>query len=76
VSAGGGHSIVTRQPHRHDRRPALALAVETEDLGIAAGLQDRVAQAYQGLVFMDFERGRNARLDASLLGARVAPVLV
>jgi glucuronokinase len=32
----------------------LALAVETEDLGIAAGLQDRVAQAYGGLTFMDF----------------------
>jgi glucuronokinase len=32
----------------------LALAVETEDLGITAGLQDRVAQAYGGLTFMDF----------------------
>jgi glucuronokinase len=32
----------------------LALAVETEDLGIAAGLQDRVAQSYGGLTFMDF----------------------
>jgi glucuronokinase len=32
----------------------LALAVESEDLGIVAGLQDRVAQAYEGLTFMDF----------------------
>ena len=32
----------------------IALAVETEDLGIAAGLQDRVAQAYGGVTFMDF----------------------
>jgi galactokinase/mevalonate kinase-like predicted kinase len=32
----------------------FALAVETEDLGIAAGLQDRVAQAYGGVTFMDF----------------------
>jgi galactokinase/mevalonate kinase-like predicted kinase len=32
----------------------LALAVEVEELGIAGGLQDRVAQAYGGLVFMDF----------------------
>jgi glucuronokinase len=35
-------------------QPSLALAVETEDLGIAAGLQDRVIQVYEGLVFMDF----------------------
>jgi len=32
----------------------LILAVETEELGIAAGLQDRVAQVYGGLVYMDF----------------------
>ncbi len=40
-------------------RPILAnliLSVETEELGIAAGLQDRVVQAYQGLVYMDFDR--------------------
>lgn len=35
----------------------LVLAVETQELGIPAGLQDRVAQAYQGLVDMDFNRG-------------------
>lgn len=33
---------------------SLALAVETEELGLLAGLQDRVAQAHGGLVFMDF----------------------
>ncbi len=33
----------------------LALAVEVEELGIAAGLQDRVAQSYGGLMFMDFD---------------------
>jgi glucuronokinase len=32
----------------------LALEVETEELGIAAGPQDRVVQAYEGLVYMDF----------------------
>ena len=32
----------------------LVHGVETEELGISAGLQDRVAQVYQGLVFMDF----------------------
>jgi glucuronokinase len=52
-----------------ERLPALALAVETEELGIAAGLQDRVVQAYGGLVFMDFERGRYEPLDPALLPA-------
>ncbi len=49
----------------------LALAVEVEDLGIAAGLQDRVAQAYGGLTFMEFAPGAGRaayeRLDRSLL---------
>ncbi len=34
----------------------LIRAVETRELGIAAGLQDRVAQVYQGVVFMDFDK--------------------
>lgn len=34
----------------------LILSVEKEELGIAAGLQDRVAQVYQGLVYMDFAK--------------------
>ena len=34
----------------------LVLSVETEELDIAAGLQDRVAQAYERPVFMDFDR--------------------
>jgi glucuronokinase len=38
--------------------PSLALSVETEELGIAAGLQDRVIQVYEGLVYMDFARER------------------
>ena len=41
-----------------DIQPSLALAVETEELGIAAGLQDRVIQVYEGLVYMDFAQGR------------------
>jgi glucuronokinase len=32
----------------------LALSIEVEDLGIAAGLQDRIAQTHEGLTFMDF----------------------
>jgi glucuronokinase len=35
--------------------PGLALSAETEELGIAAGLQDRVAQAYEGLTYMNFD---------------------
>ncbi len=36
--------------------PNLILSVETDELGIAAGLQDRVIQVYEGVVFMDFNR--------------------
>src|SRR6187431_2416393 len=36
--------------------PTLALAVEKEELGISAGLQDRVIQTYEGVVYMDFDR--------------------
>jgi glucuronokinase len=46
----------------------LALAVEIEELGIAAGLQDRIAQSYGGLTFMDFgPEPAYEPLDASLL---------
>lgn len=37
-------------------QPNLVLSVETEELGIAAGLQDRVVQVYEGMVYMDFAR--------------------
>jgi len=36
-------------------QPNLILSVENEELGISAGLQDRVIQVYQGCVFMDFD---------------------
>jgi len=36
----------------------LALSVETQELGIAAGLQDRVVQCYGGLTYMDFSGPR------------------
>jgi glucuronokinase len=50
------------------RLAELALAIETEDLGIAAGLQDRVAQAYGGLVFMEFgDGGAYEQLASELL---------
>ena len=34
----------------------LILSVENKELGIPAGLQDRVAQVYQGVVYMDFDK--------------------
>ena len=39
-----------------ERQPALALSVERDELGITAGLQDRVVQTYEGLVYMDFDK--------------------
>lgn len=39
-------------------QPSLVLSVETGELGIAAGLQDRVIQVYGGLVYMDFAKER------------------
>lgn len=34
----------------------IILSVEKDELGIGAGLQDRVAQVYEGLTYMDFDR--------------------
>lgn len=53
----------------------LVLAAETREIGIAAGLQDRVCQVYGGLVYMDFSRdffqthghGQYKRMDPDLL---------
>jgi glucuronokinase len=39
-----------------EQMPALALSVEKDELNIAAGLQDRVIQTYEGIVYMDFDR--------------------
>ena len=53
----------------------LVLETETRELDVPAGLQDRVIQAYQGLVSMDFSRslmesrgyGEYERMDPKLL---------
>ena len=39
-------------------QPNVVLSVENDELGIPAGLQDRVIQVYEGVVFMDFNRGQ------------------
>jgi glucuronokinase len=36
--------------------PGIILSVERDELGISAGLQDRVAQVYEGLIYMDFDK--------------------
>ncbi|NUQ00690.1 MAG: hypothetical protein HUU35_12635, partial [Armatimonadetes bacterium] len=41
--------------------PNLVLSVETQELEITAGLQDRVIQVYGGAVYMDFDRERMER---------------
>jgi glucuronokinase len=55
--------------------PNLVLSAETEELGIKAGLQDRVIQAYEGCMYMNFDRqlmeekgyGKYVALDPGLL---------
>ena len=37
-------------------QPSLVLSVESDELGISAGLQDRVVQCYEGLIYMNFDR--------------------
>lgn len=46
--------------------PSLVLSVENDELGIPAGLQDRVIQAYEGTVFMDFNRAALEKLGHGL----------
>ena len=41
-----------------EAQPTFVLSIEREELNIAAGLQDRVIQVYEGLVYMDFDRSR------------------
>lgn len=56
-------------------QPNLILSVENDELGISAGLQDRVIQVYENCVFMDFDRplletrgyGNYEELDPALL---------
>jgi len=54
---------------------SLILSAEVDELRIMAGLQDRVIQVYQGLVYMDFDKalmkkkghGRYEQMNAKLL---------
>jgi glucuronokinase len=44
-------------------QPTFVLVVEQEELGITAGLQDRVIQVYEGMVYMDFDRAREQSVE-------------
>ena len=67
LGLGGSSAIVTAALRALSRyygleipRPVMAnlvLETETRELGVPAGLQDRVVQVYEGLVYMDFDKG-------------------
>jgi galactokinase/mevalonate kinase-like predicted kinase len=44
-------------------QPMFVLLVEQEELGITVGLQDRVIQVYEGLVYMDFNHSCERDVD-------------
>jgi glucuronokinase len=46
-----------------EAQPTFVLLVEQEELGITVGLQDRVIQVYEGLVYMDFDTSRERQVD-------------
>lgn len=56
-----------------EAQPSLILSVERDKLGITAGLQDRVVQVYEGLVYMDFAPGLE-RLVNGLKSYRYEPL--
>lgn len=49
-------------------QPSFVLAVESDELGITAGLQDRVIQVYGGLVYMDFSYDKMSLRDGMWCG--------
>ncbi len=55
--------------------PQLVMTSETEELGIAAGLQDRVIQCYEGCVYMDFDENL-IKSQGHGLYERLAPELL
>ena len=46
-----------------EAQPMFVLLVEQEELGITVGLQDRVIQVYEGLVYMDFDPAQEHMVD-------------
>lgn len=66
---------ITNEEIPLEDQPNLVLSVETKELGINAGLQDRVIQTYGGMIYMDFNyatmeklgHGIYERMDPRLL---------
>jgi glucuronokinase len=66
VGMGGSSAIVTATMRALSRfydveiplhyLPTLSLSAEQDELGLTAGLQDRVVQTFEGFVYMDFKR--------------------
>jgi glucuronokinase len=52
---------VAEEQFQKELMPNLVLSVETQELGLTAGLQDRVIQVYGGAVYMDFAKERMER---------------
>jgi glucuronokinase len=48
--------------------PSLILSIERDQLGIMAGLQDRVAQVYEGCVYMNFSKDAMKTEDGFICG--------
>jgi len=48
--------------------PSLVLSIERDELGIMAGLQDRVAQVYEGMTFMNFSEDVMRSIDGFSCG--------
>ena len=46
-----------------EAQPSFVLSVEKDKLGIMAGLQDRVIQVYEGVVYMDFDPALEHRVE-------------
>jgi glucuronokinase len=85
IGLGGSSAIVTAAMRAFmayyeveipvEVQPSLILSAERDELDINAGLQDRVAQVYEGCVYMNFDpeileragSGRYERIDAALL---------
>lgn len=63
-------------PLAHEALAETALAVEVEDLGIAAGPMDRRIQAFGGLRAMDFSAGAAPASDRVLDPAQLPALLV
>jgi glucuronokinase len=55
--------------------PTIVLNVETRELGITAGLQDRVIQAYEGCVYMDFDKKLLAEKNHGSYERLLPPIL-